>query len=694
MAVYEIGTQCESMTNALIGSVPKPLTNAIVTSSGLDRLLYDTQSGSFLLVPHTSFTLKVGELQNISTRTYNSTTGQYTSTTRVYVRNKYCMNGFRFNFAFQPGNNINRRERTGIVNITEVGAARTSRTVELSTITAASGTVTIGGSSVVVSTITQDTSGTPPADIANGLSFEVYNVDDTGTYSLNTVAYNQYSMTLGTGAAGSEFASNYLAISSLPNNTLTITESFSSSLAGGSVTNSTRLSLKPVGISAPTGQNYYVNCTAAGVISLVDLNAADIGPNDITQYQIKEGSETLGNQIFKGLGLALFGQSSTIANLGFVIFTQSLNTDAYVNVNIPSIGVTRCNIVLATSATEVGLGRDIILFRYGVTCPSNTANTFLKLDQSVFNSGLQPVITTGLFTLQDYFMDNDPIRSFQYIWYDKGRLSSEVANTRLSNVLSNVFDWGLNLVGVSASAGAYRVVSTTAPNTITLIGTAGLVVGAPVQINQTLGGITAGTTYYIKTIPNSTTMTLTTNKNYVAGTLFVVITATPAASPAVHFTVQSIPNPSNVYVDITTLAAPKITLAIDGSGLGTPVTAGWMLYKSPDTNSSNVAIVYYAGNSGGNNQYFYLNPPALTGCPNFTGNIPVTAGSGSLVAYTPTVFQVTGPVTSLTSPSPIPLSAFTLRCVRCSQGRYGSSDSGVCTDAFSAVSISVAAPLG
>lgn len=684
MANYEIGTYCETLVNSLVSGKPKDLQNAVFQSTNL--LLYDTQNGIFLFIPYQlegGFpAVKVGQPESVSTRTYSASTGTYSVATNTYVRNRYNMTGFRFDFTYVPSININRKERVGVVTINE----KTAETIAARTIETSS---TVGG-------YTQESTGVPPPDIVNGVQFSVYNVSESST-SISGSSYDGYSgvtivPTIGAGATGATAAS-WTAIGNAPQNYIRISKSFNS--GGVPFTGSSRIALKLRGFS---GKNYYLNYNGTN-FSVVDLDLGDVSPSDINSYQIEQIDITDSkNTPFRCLGLKLNGSSSTSGDqrLGYITFSQSASPVATINsISVPTFNNGTpfdCDLVMWNGISETGMGKDIILFRHGVTCPNNTSNTFLKLDQSIFNTGLQLPINTALFSLRDYFIDSEPIKSFQYMWYDKGKFGADPTNT----LLSNICDWSLNLSGITTSPGFYRVTQLltaggSPASGIVLNTTIGLTRGMPVQISQNLGQLATGTNYYIKSVTSSTTIQVSSNKDYVTGGIFnvnntgAVINA--PGSPAINLISQAVPNPSNVYIDITTLAAPKITLAIDGSSFGTPPNAGWMTVRSSTNAGSNVAVVYYAGVSSGFNQFFYINSPSVNTCPDGAGN-----NAGTSTPYSPTPFDIRGPVTSLAG---IPTSAYSLRCVRCSGGRFGPNGTGVCTDAGTAITLSsIIAPMG
>ena len=249
-------------------------------------------------------------------------------------------------------------------------------------------------------------------------------------------------------------------------------------------------------------------------------------------------------------------------------------------------------------------------------------------------------------------------------------LSSSVTIPTITSVLPGTTT-PTSLVSANLTASGVTnqyVVTSVASSTLTLNTTAGMVIGQPIQFDSNMPlaggtGVVAGTTYYIATIPSTTTLTIR-NQNFGSPTQITMDNiATANYSNVVTLPTQSLEVSSidvGVYKTLAVTAANVITMnTTAGLAVGLPISFGAPIAGStPGTADIIAGTRYYisavnatsisvtSANSGGTDRAlatqasFSTTVTPTTSISNFTlpanasGNTITTASPHNLVAGT------------------------------------------------------------
>lgn len=663
-----IGSQCESITQAVTSGAPVELGPLTDASGHLiydeSSALYDTGSGNFLIIgvseTVTNVTLTcpnsatpslqnskrvitinnwVGNPQTTTVATINPTTGTTSLNSYKIVTNALDLRGFGFFIRYDSRFNQTRKERL-IVNARggSISGGYGSTGTKLHKPTSVAGTVNALFSGANDYQMEIASAGEL---IANKIESEIFEAtENTYQYECTSKRMLQ-NIKLKQGDSGSYRTLGYSDV------IWKLTYNIAGYNAG------TKIALRALG---KTGGPYYLNQARN---AQVDWSLGTTVSSDIGQFRL--GQFLSGTTI--GLGLADFTTSpdsngivNAHNNLGYLIF--DVNGKGYVRFT----GVSGTEFYefqdLTAGLAKTTIGSTIMMFRHKYNCATD-ANVFLKFDQSAFYSGgNMKSLTTPVFELNDYFMEADPRSAFQYLFIDQGLFDA-------TQPQSNIYQWTVSLNGIIGNNTVYRInAATGGENTLTLASISGLKPGMIFRMSVAFGGLNTSTDYFVRTInPATNKITLTTTPatgNIETSTITSITTATPATGTIINLTLKDIPSRSNIYI-----APPNIVLATWGSGIGMPAGQGWLTVRESAA-SSNLALVYYAGKSGANDQFYYLNVPDISSCPSKSGSTWTSKPSN--FGMNPSVYS------SLNS---IPGNAYMLRCVRCSSAPTGG---GFCQD--------------
>ena len=212
-------------------------------------------------------------------------------------------------------------------------------------------------------------------------------------------------------------------------------------------------------------------------------------------------------------------------------------------------------------------------------------------------------------------------------------------------------NYSFNVTGTSGSGNTFIVGGSSSTSQIT---TANMYYGMPITFSVATGGITAGTVYYVNTIPTSTTFTI--SESYQSGVARSITPSSSTASVAafnytsskaerdtgtvIDGTIFDLTHGGNLYSETATKAYFRTLTSFTSTGTTqqSPVFAGSLSYLK-DT-----LIPAVLSNSAPANNYQTINGVTATSCAvqNTTGVATVSVESGALTTTQGLVGIITG----------------------------------------------------